>query len=305
MLFTDLRTRSTLTPDSTKGKLAASGALLHVVDIGTGAASLTRDDEGDWAKVPRATGGLLWNGLASPSNTAHSREVFEELARPKRVDRLRFVANGWPADALDSAPDSLAEGQSWEDERVAFSTLRSLDLAGELWSTPIKQSIAADPTEARHWAALFFGGSLYSELGDDEMMTLAKLGGAVSPVTSYLAIEPGVRPSTEGLEEGVGNLGFGAGGGGLGAGIGLGSIGTIGRADAEAWFRAALADDWSRCGGKGRSITLTFETTSDEIVEVRASLADPLGKCMTEAAWALDLPVSQFRSSFATYSVSL
>ena len=32
-------------------------------------------------------------------------------------------------------------------------------------------------------------------------MVLARRGRAVSPVTSYLAIEPGVRPSTEGLEE--------------------------------------------------------------------------------------------------------
>ena len=31
-------------------------------------------------------------------------------------------------------------------------------------------------------------------------MILARHGGAVSPVTSYLAIEPGVRPSTEGIE---------------------------------------------------------------------------------------------------------
>ena len=32
------------------------------------------------------------------------------------------------------------------------------------------------------------------------MMVLARHGRAVSPVTSYLAIEPGVRPSTEGIE---------------------------------------------------------------------------------------------------------
>lgn len=39
------------------------------------------------------------------------------------------------------------------------------------------------------------------------MLALAFLGRAVSPVTSYLAIEPGVRPSTAGVPgrgEGVG-----------------------------------------------------------------------------------------------------
>ena len=62
-------------------------------------------------------------------------------------------------------------------------------------------------------------------LSESEMMVLAKHGRAVSPVTSYLAVEPGVRPSTEGIEfhtvlgadgEGtifLGNLGtFGSGG---------------------------------------------------------------------------------------------
>lgn len=48
----------------------------------------------------------------------------------------------------------------------------------------------------------------------------ARDAGAVSPVTSYLAIEPRVRPSTEGLDENEG---------GCREGIGRGSIGTIGR----------------------------------------------------------------------------
>ena len=46
------------------------------------------------------------------------------------------------------------------------------------------------------------------------MMRAAAAGGAVSPVTSYLSIEPGTRPSTEGFGEE-----FGTGGPGL-AGFG-------------------------------------------------------------------------------------
>jgi hypothetical protein len=302
VLFSDLRTRSTLTPALVKGKLAASGALLHVVDIHEGGASLMRDDDGDWASVPRATGGLLWSGAASLSDATHSRDVFEELARPKRVDRLRFVAGGWPADMLEaSAPASLEEGESWEDTRLSDVGLRSLDVVGEIWSSPVKQSLLPDAAEAKHWAALFFGSPDLFELEDAEMMTLARLGGAVTPVTSYLASEPGVRPSYDGLLEGEG-VGLGEGGGGEGYGVGHGRVGTAGGFDAEAWLENALAKEWDRCGGKSQSLTLTIETTSDEIVDARASASDPVAKCIVEATWSLDLPKG-FNSSFATYAL--
>ena len=47
-----------------------------------------------------------------------------------------------------------------------------------------------DADAAKRWAALVFGSHLLSTLSEDEMMVLARHGGAVSPVTSYLAIEP-------------------------------------------------------------------------------------------------------------------
>ena len=66
------------------------------------------------------------------------------------------------------------------------------------------------PQREKLWSALVFGSNVLDELSEPEMMTLAMKGGAVSPVTSYLAIEPGVRPSTEGLDWGTGQ-GFGSG----------------------------------------------------------------------------------------------
>lgn len=306
LLFTDLKTRSSLTPGSARGKLSGSGALLHVVDVTDGGASLTRDDEGAWAAVPRATGGLLWSATASSAITTHARDVFEELARPKRIDRLRFVAGGWPADALEDAPDTLAEGQGWELRRIADVPLRSLDVSGEIWAAPIRHSLQPDADEAKLWAALVFGSYLAFELEDAEMMTLAKLGGAVSPVTSYLAIEPGVRPSTEGLEEeegGLGLLGIGEGGGGVGDGIGIGNVGTIGF-DKKGWLQRSLAHAWEACGGAG-ALAVTIETTHDEIVDVRASASDKASRCLVEAAWVLELPRAFEPDVFSSYIVNL
>ena len=136
-------------------------------------------------------------------------------------------------------------------------------------------------------------------------MKLALLGGAVSPVTSYLATEPGVRPSTEGLEE---VEGVGEGGGGRGEGIGLGSIGTLGHGasfDPEAFLRGRLAAAWRECGGPPGTARLTLETTLVEVVDVKASVeAGPLRTCIEERAWELE-PGAGFDQQWARWTVAL
>ncbi len=105
------------------------------------------------------------------------------------------------------------------------------------------------------------------------MLRVAFAGRAVSPVTSYLATEPGVRPSTEGLldEEigeslglaGLGLVGAGAGGDGSGAAP-LPSIESL------------LAPAVDRCvaahkPASGWKVELELETTGVEIVDVQAT----------------------------------
>ena len=127
-------------------------------------------------------------------------------------------------------------------------------------------------------------------------MILARAGGAVSPVTSYLAIEPGVRPSTEGLDENEG---------GRGEGIGLGGIGTIGYGaggggsgwsppDYAALLTERLEEGVGRCGAQGRA-HLDVETTRVEIVDVTARVKDDdrartVARCVEEVAWGVELP---------------
>ena len=139
-------------------------------------------------------------------------------------------------------------------------------------------------------------------------MPLAMLGRAVSPVTSYLAIEPGVRPSTEGLEEGeMGGSGMGWGSGSSACGIG--HFHAV-RLDKQAYLRDALAQGLAACGGEGRHATVRLETTVAEVVSVRATIDgaksadDRLRGCLEEVAWALELP-SAFRAEWEETEVSL
>lgn len=139
-------------------------------------------------------------------------------------------------------------------------------------------------------------------------MVLAKRGGAVSPVTSYLAIEPGVRPSTEGLEfeEAVGGLGLsgtGEGGGGTGYGIVLGDIGGAREFDRQAYLQKQLAAKWAECKGEVGKARVTLATHYVEIADFTPMLEaqDPSKyECLNEAAWSLDLRDQPFKDTRQT-----
>jgi len=179
-------------------------------------------------------------------------------------------------------------------------------LRGELWTEPVELSFSPDGQAAQRWAALVFGTALLDELSEPEMMVLARRGGAVSPVTSYLAIEPGVRPSTEGLDwAGLSASGIGFGGGGC-----FGSGGETPPAfDTQKYLEERIQEQLTRCGASGRRLRLELETTRAEIVELmRLELDGPstfaLDQCMREGVWALALPPA-FASENARHRVYL
>jgi hypothetical protein len=309
LAVTDLRTRSELTPERV-GPLLKSGALLHLGVVGCcGEPGVSRDDDHPWAKVARATGGLLWNATGSdaPVDGPQMDKAYEEWARPLRIHGLGLKARGIDDGAIP-LPDTLDEGEGLEDLRMGGADVTEVTVTGELWATPVRFSMKPDEGEGRLWSALAFGApEILGSLSEPEMMVLAKRGHAVSPVTSLLAIEPGVRPSTEGLEE----SGIGEGGGGRGDGIGLGHIGTIGHGggwDPEAWLRVALAKGLASCGGAGRKATVTLETTLAEIVDVPRVSVEGGGavmeRCFREAVWDVDLPWS-FRAQWQSYTVGI
>jgi von Willebrand factor type A domain len=291
VLFTDARTRTSLKPARIANAVRRSGAVVHIGVVTPGQAELVRTDEHEWAAALRPTGGLVWQAFSDDRDQQGMAKVYEELARPMRIDHLKVDTSVLGVDEA-TYQERLDEGQGLTHSQIATQSSGWVRVRGELWASPVSQVIQPDAGETKLWSALVFGTPLLHELTEAEMMPLAMYGGAVSPVTSYLAIEPGVRPSTEGLEAaevgtwgagGLGMSGFGSGGGGRGGSV----------FDPDAYLRRALAGPWAKCGGTPNSASVRLETTLDEVVDVPAvqfeGSADK-ARCLREAAWALGLP---------------
>lgn len=286
LLLTDLRTRSTLLPPKVRA-LDLKKSLLHVSTVRDGDASLSRDDADGWSEVPRATGGLLWRA-STGSNATANRAVFEEWARPLRIDRLAVTGVGI-GDVLE-VPDSLAEGQGIDRLKISSYPTPAIEIRGELWSTKITTLLETNASEERLWSALVFGSDVREELTEKEMFALAVRGHAVSPMTSFLAIEPGVRPSTEGLEDA---MGFGSGSGRLGSHRKTKAVYMLAADtfDYAKFWRDRLSPIAKKCGGG--ALHARIETTVDEIVAIDVQPKAPneaLRTCVTSAAWELELP---------------
>lgn len=307
VVVTDTMTRSSLTPEAIGKAAWKSGAVVHVATVGDGVPGLTRDDDSAWAALPRRTGGLFWQGSSSSEIVSATRVTYEEWARPKRVDKL--VVTG--LDPRFEAPEVLDEGQGLEYFAVADAPVSRLEIAGELWSKPLAVAVAPSAAQGRLAAALAFGSDVWNDLAEPEQMKLAMHGGAVSPVTSYLAIEPGVRPSNEGLDWGV----TGSGGGG-GVGIGLGSgggrlfgAGPSAAVDKATWLRAELLRAMRSCAPSANAITVTLESTLDEVVDVGLVELAPsrdtkAEACVREETWKLALPATTFKDAFEAHTVT-
>jgi subtilisin-like proprotein convertase family protein len=272
-----------------------AGSVVHVVLPSRDAddkVSEQRDDTHPLAPIARAGGGVLLHfaGAVGRPAPALAGGVLG-LVRPIRIDH--FAIQGLPAGAQvqvdgDQASDVLSEGSG---RRVVVEVNgRKLDqvvLAGEIWSQPFRRAVRVSPGFSRVAAAFVFGEDRHGELSREEMLTLAFFGRAVSPVTSYLAIEPGVRPSTAGIDrEMMGGSGFGSGSGSSGSrsrSISRPDLAKLLAPAAEACLRAHPV-------GKER-VALRVETTLDEVVDVViAGGPRAAATCVAEAAWALRLP---------------
>lgn len=296
LLLTDARTRDALKPARLRSLARRSRATVHVGIVESDFTGLRRDDGHPWAEVATTTGGLVWQVAADPDEDRRAhRAAFEELARPVRLDHVRVLVPPL-ADAHLYVEDSMAEGEGMQALEVVDGSVDHLRVEGELWSTPVRETVFPEAEQGRRWAALVFGSEVLHELSEEEMMPLAMLGGAVSPVTSYLAIEPGVRPSTEGLDEseGMGLIGRGGGGGSGFGTIGMGSAGFLGGDSRPDFLRRAVRDALDDCGGSGRGAHVELESTLVELVELsRVEILDStdpaLPGCVETELWALQL----------------
>lgn len=177
LLLGDMRTRSAVDP-SKLAPFAAGKTILHIGEIAGGTASLHRDDASPWSGHARATGGLVWDARDDGKNPLLSKATFEEWVRPRRIDRLSVKGVG---DEAFDFPESLPEGDGFDELHIVKSGAPSIEVKGELWSTPIKATFATNATEEKRWSALVFGSDVMRSLTEPEMMTLAKRAGRSRP----------------------------------------------------------------------------------------------------------------------------
>jgi hypothetical protein len=303
LVLTDRRLRARLDAATVRAAMAKSGALVHVGVPHLSQPRLRATDDSILGDVAHASGGLVWSAGAS-DESKDAREmayVYEEWARPKRLDGVTVKIDGG-AETV-SVADRLEEGQALHAEWIAGAAPRTVVVEGRFWAEPFRRVIAADEAYGRLWSALVFGHYLHPELTPKEMMDVARRSGAVSPVTSYLAIEPGVRPSLEGME-GHGRLG--------GSHrtkppqVRMGATTVADRFDALGFLREKLRDGLRACGGGlGAGIKVRIETTSDEIVDVTVNAPEAtLATCLDDVAWSIELP-SSFREWTNRFDVEL
>ncbi len=251
-----------------------------------------RDDKHRLSPLAAKNGGVLLH-IKGPDEPRHKDlvKVVLGLVRPIRIDNFRVL--GLPKGHGLDLPDVLKEGAGLREMVQLVSAPRRVTLVGRIWAKRYRKVIKMDKRFTRATAAFVFSHDMHGKLSNAEMMRVAKLGRAVSPVTSYLAIEPGVRPSRAGIDRSGGMGGFGVGSGGAaGGGFGLGGRGFAKFPTLNELMRPHV----KRCVAKHKpavnwKVRLRFHSTYREIVDViPRSKRSKFVKCLAEGAWQIYLP---------------
>ena len=261
--------------------------------------NLARRDDASFAALATSHHGIYVDLGGFPVKTVKDlAPTVLELVRPTRIEQASVTG-------FELEQPFLREGDGL---RLMLDTETKpapdqVTLTGKLWSDPVKKVFPVSAPFSVQTAAFVFGGDLHQGLSDAEQMTVAMIGKAVSPVTSYVAAEPGTRPSPIGLARGYGT-------------IGSGRYGASGHAAA---FGAGVVEppiDWdsmidkSSCMASEKpsapwTISLELETTRMEIVDIRVKTPGKLATCLAEVAWNLKLDTRRFDADHATYPIEL
>ena len=279
------------------GKLPAD-VVVHVVVPqldGDDRVTLVRDDKDVLAPLATRHHGIYVSLGGMPAKTDKDlTPIVLELVRPTRIEKLA-LGGGFTAD------DVLREGEGLRlvikdtDAKIPAR----LTLRGVMWSDPVVKDLVANDAFSRSAAAWVFGEDEYHDLSVAEQLKVAFMGRAVSPVTSYVAAEPGTRPSTIGIPQSFGRSGSGSG---FGGGRGL-----MGARHRTPDLRVLI--DVKACVAKhhpaaGWHVRLAVETTKDEIVDVTTDDHAALASCLVETTWRVRL-TSAFEVEREEFAVDL
>lgn len=297
ILMTDDRLRPAWETPRAVAELAKLPArtVVHVADVaGGGNFAIERDDEHRLFPLAKSRGGVavVASGIAESKQSELADQALY-LVRPNRIDHVELTGLGddtetfLDTDEQESTTLPEGSGRRWMSQvKVAP---QDVSIKGQLWSQPVTYSAKSDQEPFnRATAGFIFSHDIFSELSSSEQFVVASYGRAVSPVTSYLAIEPGVRPSTIGLE------GFSSG---FGMGSHLAPAVRIGAA-------RAFTMDWSRitsrvkgaCAQHGQgTVMINLALQSHEIADVKTGEQPSnkvLSNCIVEALWNERIPSS-------------
>jgi len=310
VVLTDARLRSRFVVEDGVEALrtAPKGSIAHIVVPGADEdeTRLVRDDSHALAAIPASSGGVLF-GINDQGDPKTLRKAALELVRPVAIDQ--FEVRGVDLATAPEVPTRMPEGSAYGFMIKSTEAPPRLRVQGKIWGRTFRRTIRANRRFGTATAAFVFSEDEHQSLTREQMMTVAMRGRAVSPVTSYLATEPGVRPSTIGLEL----VGTGSGGGGSGAGtIGLGSAGMLGHGRMpKAWTLAELIDDGlDACVAQHDPpndwrVELNIESTFYEVVDVIPVSGDAaMRACLVEAAWELELTWN-FKDERTTHALVL
>jgi hypothetical protein len=314
--FNDDLVRGALDAPAMAAALGAlpAGSIVHLIELEGGAGDFAwqRADDHALADPVMGTGGMLVS-MSGDAAVSAGAAMFG-LVRPLVVDGLRIdgAALGDLSGELDDE-GALPAGYGLRVSALleAGSPRDPLVARGRIWGRQLALPIVVDRTLEAAMPALLFGGTAWADLDDAEQADAARRGGVVSPATSLL-VELDDRPTAH--DEMLGTSGCGCETGGFHGGgkVGVGSIGTVHRGrrgpdpDRDALLAGALSAPLRACAALhgAAPVTLTIETTLDEVVDVSVNAGGraALAACAADAAWALSLPAS-FDQPHATFRV--
>lgn len=304
VVATDQLVRSTLTQAVGLAALAKApkATIVHVVVplLAGDEVVVARDDDSELAPLATRHHGILANISGLPAKTDKLlTAAMLGLVRPIRIDHVSITGLA-DRDAADV--DTLAEGDGVRAvvPSTAAHVATKVVVTGALWSDPYKQVVKPGTGFSRDTAAFVFSEDDHHDLSDAEMMTVATTGKVVSPVTSYLATEPGVRPSPIGIP-GRGQMM------GRAAGAPMVRIGSAMVAEKRPELIDLVADAAKACVAEhapaaGWSVIVEAETTRDEIVDATTTTTSALATCLVEAVWATRL-TAKFNRSHDHYTL--
>ncbi len=287
-----VRTRLTPTLGAQAAKLAPQGTITHlVVPDSDDDFALVRDDKAALATIARARRGVYYR-VSIPEDMSEKSLATATLGLVRPVSLENFTIDAGNLDLSDlDVPDVLHEGEGVRLMTHAASVPGEVVVSGMLWGTTVRRKVRASQAFSRATAAFVFSEDEHHDLTEAEMMTVAMYGKAVSPVTSYLATEPGVRPSSIGLLHSLVGTGRGGGGSAHGA-MGYGGLGNAKPFTLEELVAKPLktcidmhhpATNWS--------LDFDVESTYREIVDVipKRGLQTAMDRCAVEAVWKAQL----------------